>query len=110
LSYCVEIGWDKKLLPELERIWDSYYDEFGNKIENFKIKTKMKKEHKEMIDKIENDFLKKVITITEVNGVTTMDVIGFNSFEILGLLRLYEQSQIVSIIRGNSKETSPNNS
>ena len=70
----------------------------------------MEKEHKEMIDKIENDLLKKVITITEVNGVATMDTIGFNSFEILGLLRLYEQSQSLSILKGNSKETSPNNS
>lgn len=36
LAYCLEIGWDKELLPELERIWDSYYDKFGNKIENKK--------------------------------------------------------------------------
>lgn len=32
LSHCLEIGWSKNDLPGLEKIWDSYYDEYGNKI------------------------------------------------------------------------------
>lgn len=29
LAYCLEIGWDKHLLPRLEKVWDSYYNENG---------------------------------------------------------------------------------
>lgn len=30
LAYCLEIGFTKDQLPELEKVWDTYKDEYGN--------------------------------------------------------------------------------
>lgn len=31
LAYCLSIGWEKKELDDLSKVWDDYYDEEGNR-------------------------------------------------------------------------------
>lgn len=30
LSYCLKVGWKKEQLDELERIWWTHHDDYGN--------------------------------------------------------------------------------
>ena len=37
LAYCLSIGWNKKSLDGLERIWWEYHDDYGNLIKHKKL-------------------------------------------------------------------------
>lgn len=53
LTYCLSIGWDKDLLPKLEKIWKDNHDENGN-IKKGSAPIKEVKEDDELVDMFAN--------------------------------------------------------